>query len=561
MNVNLLYADRDWSASVPYFDWNSITKDLGLNAIFKAASLDSIFRSNRAVYSEKEDPYLGLTVRKVMRQPLKNAEEIYYRQEILKDCLKKQAFVDSLYQVSAKLLADWEKLGRKNSAATERDSAAKLITDLKVLRLLADGISEIYSLFLENIDGLNSKGFNDLFARLQEELSEEKIENLDILMKSMSFYADIAGGGDYYVSRLPRIRIDFGLTDGLKIGDLKLESMETIVKPFKNPNGISARIRGTFNSLAPGMISLYKDQAMQEDAARIEYQTVNYVYSYCSPLVESYGQFFDQLHFQMAFYLGAINIRSQMQRYKTEYCFPSVSDKKDCLRYEDLRELVLTISREGKTVGNSGCLDGKQLVIITGANQGGKSTFLRSIGIAQVMMQCGLFVAAKSFKSGICTSLFTHFTRREDSAMNSGRLDEELRRMDQIITNLGEDPLILLNESFATTTEKEGSDIAYGIIKALKEEGVRIFSVTHLLSFAQRIYKESENDETVSFLCAEHLEGGKRTFKMIPHAPELTSFGLELYDEVLSSPGMMLSTTSQLETVPFAQGLPTSHLP
>ncbi|MBR6256681.1 MAG: hypothetical protein IKR23_04810 [Lachnospiraceae bacterium] len=538
MNVNLLYADKEWSASKPYYDWTSITKDLGLNAVFKAASQDSIFRNSRAVYAEKEDPFLGLTVRRVMRQPLQTAEEIKYRQDILKDCLKKQAFVDGLYQVSSKLLEDWEKLGRKSSTAVERDSMAKLITDLKVLRLLVDGMSKVHSLFLENIEGINSEGLLHLFERLQEELSEEKVENLDTLMKSMSFYANIAGSSaepEYYVSRLPRIRIDCSLTDGLKIGDLKLETMETIVKPFKNPNGISAKIRGTLTSLAPGMISLYKDQALQDDAAQLEYQTVNYVYSYCISLVESYGQFFDQLHFQTAFYLGAINIRSQMQRFKIDYCFPQVAEIKDELKYEDLREMVLTIDQEGKTVGNSGSLNGKQLVIITGANQGGKSTFLRSIGIAQVMMQCGLFVAAKSFKSAVCTSLFTHFTRREDSAMNSGRLDEELRRMDQIINNLGEDPLILLNESFATTTEKEGSDIAYGIIKALKEEGVRIFSVTHLLSFAQRMYEESKTDEKVSFLCAEHLEGGKRTFKMIPHAPELTSFGLELYDEVLGS--------------------------
>ena len=114
----------------------------------------------------------------------------------------------------------------------------------------------------------------------------------------------------------------------------------------------------------------------------------------------------------------------------------------------------------------------KMLIIVTGANQGGKSTFLRSIGIAQVMMQCGLMVVAERYESGIFPSLFMHFTRREDSQMNSGRLDEELRRMDQIIRNLGPDSLILLNESFATTTEKDGSEICYDIIRALTEAGV-----------------------------------------------------------------------------------------
>lgn len=174
------------------------------------------------------------------------------------------------------------------------------------------------------------------------------------------------------------------------------------------------------------------------------------------------------------------------------------------------------------------------LLIVTGANQGGKSTFLRSIGIAQIMMQCGLQVAAQKYQSGIYPSLFTHFTRREDSEMNSGRLDEELSRMSRIVDNLGRDSLVLLNESFASTTEKEGSVIAYDIVRALNEAGVKILTVTHLLSFAQRMYKEAgKGGGKAEFFCAERLENGRRTFKMIQHEPELTSFGLDLYDEII----------------------------
>lgn len=146
-------------------------------------------------------------------------------------------------------------------------------------------------------------------------------------------------------------------------------------------------------------------------------------------------------------------------------------------------------------------------------------------------MQCGLFVAAEQFESGIYPAFFTHFTRREDSEMNSGRLDEELGRMSQIIDNLGERSLVLLNESFATTTEKEGSVIAYDIIKALTEAGVKVLTVTHLLSFARKVYDEAQDE--VEFLSAERKEDGSRTFKMIQHAPQLTSFGLDLYDQMI----------------------------
>ena len=190
-------------------------------------------------------------------------------------------------------------------------------------------------------------------------------------------------------------------------------------------------------------------------------------------------------------------------------------------------------------IGNTCDLNEITLLLVTGANQGGKSTFLRSIGIAQVMLQCGLFAAAESFESGIFPSLFTHFTRREDSAMNSGRLDEELGRMSQIIDHLEGASMILLNESFASTTEKEGSAIAYDIVRALAEANIKILMVTHLLSFAQKVQNELQGPELpTAFLSAQRIEQQgrmQRTYKMIPHEPELTSFGLELYDEIVLS--------------------------
>ena len=107
--------------------------------------------------------------------------------------------------------------------------------------------------------------------------------------------------------------------------------------------------------------------------------------------------------------------------------------------------------------------------------------------------------------------------------------------MERIIEHLTPDSVLFLNESFATTTEKEGSVIAYDIIKALNEAGVKVLTVTHLLSFAQKMYDEKKEGEGVEFFSAQRLENGKRTFKMIQHAPELTSFGLDLYEKIVGA--------------------------
>ena len=104
---------------------------------------------------------------------------------------------------------------------------------------------------------------------------------------------------------------------------------------------------------------------------------------------------------------------------------------------------------DGPVVGNDEQSDGKSLVIITGANSGGKSTFLRSVGVAQLMTQCGLFVTAGSYRANVTRGIFTHFIREEDAGMTSGRLDEELRRMSAIAGQIGPSCLMLFNESFA----------------------------------------------------------------------------------------------------------------
>ena len=539
MQVRLLFQKKDWSPVKPYQDWQGVIKDLGLSALFRAAGMDSVTRSGGALYYQREDDYLTQCVRRVMGVPLLSAEEVEYRQEILRDCFRKEEFVGKLYEKASRVLADWEKLGKTKSHTGVRDTKAELITDIRVLRLLVNGMAEVKNLMLENLDGLSSRGFLNLQDRINEEFSQEAGLNLDKILRDLAFYADTdvqkAPKGVYTMNK-PRFQIDLGLCDGLKFSDLKLESVETKVENYSNPYGIKAKLQGQLGSIAPNMIALYKNTALQEDASELEYQTVSFVMACCGGVLQSFGSFFEQLRFQAGFYLGVINIKNRMKRSGMEYCFPEVGER-GTLRFEDLKEVAMGMEQGIQPVGNAGDLDGKMLTVITGANQGGKSTFLRSIGIAQIMLQSGMMVCARRYRGALYPGFFTHFTRREDSAMNSGRLDEELRRMDKIVSQLDQASMLLLNESFATTTEKEGSAIAYDIIKALKEERVRLLTVTHLTSFAQRIYEEmgEGKDPEAAFYSAQRLEDGSRTFKILPHAPQQTSFGLELFEEVLGT--------------------------
>ena len=94
-----------------------------------------------------------------------------------------------------------------------------------------------------------------------------------------------------------------------------------------------------------------------------------------------------------------------------------------------------------------------------GGQSRGKSTFLRSLGVAQLMAQSGMFVTAESFRANVCVGVFTHYKREEDESMESGKLDEELARMSEIADQITPHCLVLCNESFASTNEREGSEI------------------------------------------------------------------------------------------------------
>jgi DNA mismatch repair ATPase MutS len=188
---------------------------------------------------------------------------------------------------------------------------------------------------------------------------------------------------------------------------------------------------------------------------------------------------------------------------------------------------------KSRVVGNTIDATGKSLIIITGANQGGKSTFLRSIGLAQIMMQSGLFVGAEAFEGELSSATCTHYKREEDASMKSGKFDEELARMSEIADHIVPNATILFNESFAATNEREGSEIARQIVSALLEKGIRVFYVTHMFEFPRSFFASKTPDAI--FLRAERAPNGNRTFKLVESEPLDTSFGEDLYRQIFAA--------------------------
>lgn len=525
MNVFLLYPEKEWVHPVSYFDREEIVRDLNLTVIFRIAG--SIFlegNKDKPHGSSERDGFVVDMMRRVMLVPLANAREVTYRQEILRESMENYEFTEALYRLSEAAAQEIERFAAVKKEKWYRngdnDRSRLLLTELDYLNRQVHYLDELKKLLTGQGKTCKSEGFRTFSQRFLTEYNEEYQTTLHEVLHDLS---EASTGGT--------IELSAKLGTGLEMTDITL----CRIKDREPEKGLAKKMTGKLEMLARNLlvsgthVESMENLNLLQEVAELRNTALASIMHFFMPFIEDREEFFNQLHQQTAFYIGAANLARQMRRFNVPVCFSEVTERKD-LWFKGLVELSLAIHNQNLPVSNQLDARDKYLVVVTGANQGGKSTFLRSLGIAQIMHQCGLFVAAESFGAGLYRNVFTHFTRREDSAMNSGRLDEELGRMERIIDHITEDSVLYLNESFATTTEKEGSVIADDIAKALYERGIRVMMVTHLLAFARTCY--AANPKHAIFLAAERLADGHRTFHIVETAPEQTSYGLDLYDQL-----------------------------
>ena len=120
--------------------------------------------------------------------------------------------------------------------------------------------------------------------------------------------------------------------------------------------------------------------------------------------------------------------------------------------------------------------------------------------------------------------------------MQSGKLDEELQRMSAVVDELAPGGLVLFNESFSATNEREGSEIARQIVRALVEAGMRVVFVTHFFDLAESL--RAGYAGRALLLRAERNATGERTFRLVEGDPLPTAYGEDLYRRVFGIPAL-----------------------
>jgi DNA mismatch repair ATPase MutS len=497
MKAHLMYRDADFVLKkVRPWQADLLARDLELATLCATMGGDDEFLQNVA--------------RAALSDPLDDADKIRYRQQVLTDCLANPEAVRMIYDVSVEAIVLQKKsyfgfYSRYPAAmlSSARELMECFVTVLRKLRHIAD----------THVGAFESAGFAAFFDMIRRELSDDYFDVLALHLKTLKFKhgvlvsASIGAGnrGEGYVLRKPH--------------DPRTNLVMRMFAKRPESYGFSIPER---------------DEAGARALSELESRGIDLVANAVSQSAEHVLSFFDLLRTELGFYIGCINLRDAMSSRGYAMCMPDACESASRrLDARDLFEICLALRLPQRVVPNDVSADGCDLVMITGANEGGKSTFLRSIAIAQLMMQVGMRVPASRFASSVSSGLFTHYKREEDASMKSGKFDEELVRISEIVDHVSEGAMVFFNESFASTNEREGAEVATAIVRALLGKAIRVFFVTHMYALSHALYESRQAGSL--FMRAERSEDGERTHRLVEGEPLETSYGEDLYRRVFEA--------------------------
>nr|WP_319488682.1 DNA mismatch repair protein MutS [uncultured Caproiciproducens sp.] len=492
MKVHLMHCDTDFNLQAKScFGKDTLIADLEFSRIISTmAQGDTIIQDvcNSALFC-----------------PLQTAKEIRYRQDVLQDCIDNPEVVRKLYAVTIETMErkheSWSWLSTRQNLSSNFSSAVNL------LKIYTEMLQKMRNVAGMNMQNFQSQGLRNFSSMLWSELDDH-------------YFSQIS-------SILNELKDGTGMLISAKLGNYNQGINYVMRRKEKTHFWRHWHFAPSF-TLAP------RDDAGASDLSNRRARAINESVNVLAQSAEHVESFFSILQKELAFYVGCLNLYDKLQALGMPVCIPKLLPSESESRvYDTLYDVSLALTKDSSVMGNELHAEDKRLYIITGANQGGKSTLLRSIGQAQLLMQCGMFVGAESYQAPIRNGVFTHFKKEEDTTMTSGKLDEELARMSEVANHLIPGSLMLLNESFAATNEREGSEICRQITKALVDNGVEVFFVTHLYTFAVAFLDMKYSN--VQYLSAQRLQNGERTFKVIPGKPLQTAYGEDLYQKIFCS--------------------------
>lgn len=481
-------------------------------AYFRDLNLDQIIDSITAGMQE-------YNLKPFFFTPLNSEDAIRYRQEIMRDLegeilfKRIQAFARCIYEIATRMQHICEHLAQPesytcnylekgrllNSASIYCEEVECLVRDIASMDLKSCGLSAFR-------EYLSSYAESDVFTTLQSETNTMKAE-----LRVVHYY--------------------------MLIKDSCIK-----VRKYENEPDHTPEIERLFQKFRQGAVKDYRQKIFEEPyAEHVEAGVLNLVAKlypdifanldrYCTRNRNFMNETIFIFSREIQFYIAYLEYIEKFRRKGLRFCYPQISGQSKEVYNFDGFDLALAgklIGQNQPVVCNDFHLKGEErIIVVSGPNQGGKTTFARAFGQLHHFASLGCPVAGRESRLFLFDRIFTHFEREEDIQNLSGKLQDDLIRIHDILKLATKDSIIVINEILSSTTLKD----AIAIGKKIMDEVIRLDSLCICVTFLDELASySSKSVSMVSTVVPE--DPARRTYKIVRSPADGLAYAIHIAEK------------------------------
>ncbi len=401
--------------------------------------------------------------------------EIKERQALFRDVADDRELTRELSDLE-RVISDLEEVRRQAAVYSSKTTEQALYT-IRSFSLVFDAVDRLVKIGKDHSERLRSDRLKEFFAIAEKFGSDREFS------EDREYIKLTAGGVDLAKSMTLCVNLD-----------AKLEPYEVgVLEVHDRPFAASSFFTGLLGDKRSSDVRHISPLVQTPASGAVKETVYRYLSSGISrslkkktesmtPRISRYVAFLSDVKNELAFLARAAAFADELRSASGVMTYPEVSDGFDT---EALRSEKLLISG-GKVVPNDvRCSDDGKISLLTGANNGGKSVFINMVGVTQIMFQLGLAIPARRSAMKIVKKLYCHFPNVNTD--RDSRFVDECRRMKKIVDGVDGETLILMDESFSSTGDDEGCEVASAVLGNVGKRGAYCFFSTHLHALGELV--------------------------------------------------------------------------